>query len=69
MKWVNFIFNKIHKQLGMETENFYDSLEKYYEAYKPEDLKKKGTIQKKRKIWLGLLFITISGIVYFYNKY
>jgi len=70
MKWVNFIFNKINKQLGLETENFYDSLEKYYEAYQPEELKKKELYKKREKyVKLGFLFIAISTIVYFYNKY
>ena len=70
MKWVNFIFNKINKQLGLETENFHDSLEKYYESYQPEELKKKELYKKREKyVKLGFLFIAFSTIVYFYNKY
>ena len=34
MKWVHFIFNKISLQLGQPTEEFYDSLDKYYDEYK-----------------------------------
>ena len=34
MKWVHFIFNKIYIQLGQPTEEFYDSLDKYYDEYK-----------------------------------
>ena len=31
MKWVHFIFNKIQEQLEQPVEDFYESLEKYYE--------------------------------------
>ena len=34
MKWIHFIFNKIHEQLEQPIDEFYDSLEKYYDEYK-----------------------------------
>ena len=40
MKWIHFIFNKIQEQLEQPVEDFYESLEKYYEEYKPKEIRK-----------------------------
>ena len=36
MKWVHFIMNKIKNKMEWEEEDFFDSLEKYYDEYKPK---------------------------------
>jgi hypothetical protein len=35
MKWVHFMNNKLNKAIGEPEIDFYESLEKYYEEYKP----------------------------------
>ena len=37
IRWVHFIFNHISEQLNEPKEDFYESLEKYYEQYKPKE--------------------------------
>ena len=38
MRWVHFINNKINVFMNREQETFYDSLENYYKAYKPQEI-------------------------------
>ena len=38
MRWIHFIINKIFKFTEGKKLEFYDSLEKYYDAYKPKEL-------------------------------
>lgn len=69
MKWIHFVFNKINKKLGMNTESFYESLEDYYKNYKPREILNKEQIKQKKKymyIFSVVLFLTIS--TYYYNK-
>jgi len=69
MKWVNFIFNKINKQLKKEEIDFYEDLEKYYEEYKPKEMKNKE-ITKTRKKYIegGIFVLLLVTIIYFYKK-
>jgi len=69
MKWVHFIFNKINEQEEKPLVNFYDSLEQYYDEYKPKEMKNKE-IMKTREKYIqasGLVLITLL-IIYFYKK-
>lgn len=69
MKWVHFIFNKINKLMNKPEETFYDSLEKYYEEYKPKDLvDMKRWKQQEKYIKFGFVVILIIGISYLYQK-
>jgi len=69
IKWVHFIFNKINKQLNEPKEDLYESLEKYYEEYKPKEIKEKENILMKHKyLSFGLSLILIYSIYYFYYK-
>ena len=69
MKWVHFIFNKIHEQLEEPVEDFYDSLEKYYDEYKPKEMRNKDLIEtRKRYIQIASTVLLVSAIVYFYKK-
>ena len=66
MKWINFIHNKINNQLEKPEQEFYKSLEDYYQYYKPkqtiqENLEKK---QLYYKIFLGSITLLI---IYLYN--
>ena len=69
MKWIHFVFNKINKKLEMNTESFYESLEEYYQNYKPREILNKEQIKQKKKymyIFSVVLFLTVS--TYYYNK-
>ena len=69
MKWVHFIFNKIQEQLEQPVEDFYESLEKYYEEYKPKELRNQEVAQTKKKyVQFGCALLIIFGIMYFYKK-
>jgi hypothetical protein len=69
MKWVHFIMNKIKIKMEWEQDDFFDSLEKYYDKYKPKELINKE-IYKKRKqyIMIGTTFFLIITIIYLLKK-
>ena len=69
MKWIHFIFNKIHEQLDQPIDDFYDSLEKYYDQYKPKEIRNREIIKTRKKyIQFATASIIILVIVYFYKK-
>ena len=69
MKWVNFIFNKINKQLKKEEIDFYEDLEKYYEEYKPKEMKNKEIAKTRKKyIESGIFILLTLTIIYFYKR-
>ena len=69
MKWIHFIFNKINEQLEKPQEDFYDSLEKYYEEYKPKEIQNKEIAKTRKKyIDFALSILIIGGIIYLYKK-
>ena len=69
MKWTHFILNKIHEQLEQPVDDFYDSLEKYYDEYKPKEIRNKELIKtRQRYIQFGIALLIIGGIFYIYKK-
>ena len=69
MKWVHFIFNKINKIMNKPEIDFYESLEKYYEEYKPKNLvDMKRWKQQEKYIKFGIGVILILTIFYYYKK-
>ncbi len=69
MKWIHFILNKIHEQLEQPVDDFYDSLEKYYDEYKPKEIRNKELIKtRQRYIQFGIALLIIGGIFYIYKK-
>ena len=69
MKWVHFIFNKINRQENKKSIDFYESLEKYYDEYKPKEMKNKQLIETKKKYIQIVSVLILSGaIAYFYKK-
>ena len=69
MRWVHYIFNKIDKQLEKPEKTFYESLEKYYDEYKPKELKKKEQLKLKEKYYYFVIgLIVIFSIYYNYKK-
>ena len=69
MKWVHFLFNKINKKLGKDNISFYDSLEEYYQQYKPKEILNKETVKSKKNFLYGGVFaFFVILAIYYYNK-
>ena len=69
MKWIHFIFNKIHEQLEQPVDEFYDSLEKYYDEYKPKEIRNREIVKTRKKyIQFAAALLIIFGIIYIYKK-
>ena len=69
MKWVHFMNNKLNKAIEEPEIDFYDSLEKYYEEYKPKEIRNREIINTRKKyIQFGSALLIILGIMYFYKK-
>ena len=66
MKWINFIHNKINNQLEKPEQEFYKSLEDYYQYYKPKQTIQENLDKKQLyyKIFLGSITLLI---IYLYN--
>jgi hypothetical protein len=70
MKWINFIFNRLAEQIDKEGEEFYESIEKYYDAYKPKEMKKRELMKTRKKyIQFGIGFFLMVIAYYFYKKH
>ena len=70
MKWINFIFNRIAEQMEKEGEEFYDSIERYYDEYRPKEMRNKELMKTRRKyIQFGVVVFLIRGILYFNKNY
>ncbi len=65
MRWIHFIINKINLSMEWEQHNFYDSLEKYYETYKPEELVKREQFKRRKQyILIGVVMFLILTVLY-----
>jgi hypothetical protein len=65
MKWIHFIINKIRAKMDMEQSDFFDSLEKYYDEYKPKDILNKQKFKKRKQyIMIGTIIFLLAIIVY-----
>ena len=69
MKWVNFIFNRLAEQMNKEGEEFYESIERYYDEYKPKEIRQEELIKTRKKyIQFGIGFALVLLVYYFYKK-
>ena len=69
IKWTHFIHNKINEKLEKPKISLNEFYNKYYEEYKPKDIKLKNYYKWKEKILYILVLFGASGlIVYLYNK-
>ena len=60
---------EVFNELEIPVEDFYDSLEKYYEEYKPKEIRNREIINTRKKyIQFGSALLIILGIMYFYKK-
>ena len=65
MRWTHFIINKINIDMGWEQVNFYDSLENYYDLYKPKELIEKENVKRKKQyILIGVTSFLILSVFY-----
>ena len=68
-KWMHFIHNKINEKLEKPKISMNEFYLKYYEEYKPKDIKMKEFYRWREKIIYTLVLLsTTSLIVYLYNK-
>ena len=69
IKWMHFIHNKINEKLEKPKISINDFYLRYYEEYKPKDIKMKEHYRWREKIIYTLVVLsTTSLIVYLYNK-
>lgn len=70
MRWMHFIHNKINISLNKNTLTFDESMTKYYENYKSNEIKiKEIKFYQEKKMFLIILIIVllISLYLYYYN--
>jgi hypothetical protein len=69
LKWVNFIHNKINVELGKDEKTLTESLNSYYELYKPKEIILREQIKYKKKIVItGSIIVLLLGGYYLYKK-
>jgi hypothetical protein len=69
IKWMHFIHNKINEKLEKPKISINDFYLRYYEEYKPKDIKMKEFYRWREKIIYTLVLLGSTGlIVYLYNK-
>ena len=69
VKWMHFIHNKINEKLEKPKITLNEFYFRYYEEYKPKDIKMKEYYRWKEKIIYTLVVMGATGlIVYLYNK-
>ena len=69
VKWMHFIHNKINEKLEKPKISINEFYLRYYEEYKPKDIKMKEYYRLKEKIIYILIVMGATGlIVYLYNK-
>jgi len=69
LKWVNFIHNKINVQQGKDEKTLTESLDAYYELYKPKEIILREQIKYKKKLVItGIIILLLGGGYYLYKK-
>ncbi len=69
VEWMHFIHNKINEKLEKEKISLNEFYYRYYEEYKPKDIKMKEHYRWREKIIFTICVLGISGlIVHLYNK-
>ena len=69
VRWIHFIHNKVNERLEKPKIPLSQFYVKYYEAYKPKDVKAREYLKmKKRAIYFTVLVFVIGMIYWFYKK-
>jgi hypothetical protein len=67
MRWMHFIHNKINESLKKNTITFEESMTKYYENYKPKEIKlEEIRFYQEKKMFIFILIISIIVSLYLY---
>ena len=68
-RWFHFIHNKINEKLEKPTISVNEFYRKYYEEYKPKNIKMQDNYKWKEKVIYSMIVLGATGfILYFYNK-
>ena len=68
-RWMHFIHNKINEKLEKPKISINEFYSRYYEEYKPKDIKMKDFYRWREKLLYTLVVLSSTGlIVYLYNK-
>ena len=69
IRWMHFIHNKINQKLEKPQISLNDFYVKYYEEYKPDNVKMVEFYKLREKLIYGGILIAIIGIIYYlYDK-
>lgn len=69
IKWVHFIHNKINISLNIPEKSYDESLNDYYEYYKPKEvIMKNNMIKKEKYVYCSLIILLIISAFFLYKK-
>ncbi len=69
IKWMHFIHNKINEKLEKPKITMNEFYLRYYEEYKPKDVRMKDFYKWREKLIYTLIMLSATGlIVYLYHK-
>lgn len=69
VKWMHFIHNKVNEKLEKPKITLVEFYERYYEEYKPKDLRMKDQYRWREKLIYVVVLLGASGLIaYLYNK-
>lgn len=69
VKWMHFIHNKINVSLDLPEVTMEEAMVKYYEHYKPREIKDKEQRKRREKyVFSGITVIIVAMIAYLYKK-
>jgi hypothetical protein len=68
IRWVHFIHNKYNQYLGKEEISLYDSIDRYYDEYKPKPVIISDTLHiRKHILYISLILFLIFLIYVLYR--
>jgi len=69
LKWVHFIHNKINVEIGKDEQTLTESLDIYYELYKPKEIILREQIKYRKKLlFIIVIFTLVGGGYHLYKK-
>ena len=68
LKWVHFIHNKINTEIGKDEVTYTESLNNYYELYKPKEIILQEQIKYRKKLLFVVILVSMIGFGYFLYK-
>jgi hypothetical protein len=69
LKWVHFIHNKINLELNKDEITLTESLEQYYDLFKPKEIRLREQIKYRKKlVFATILTFLLGGGYYLYKK-